>query len=412
MFDQTDPNFEANLKRPPQLKTNFRPRKRARWAFWLKLAVAVLAMIIGLGTASPVTAAKKRVSILYIHYSVGTSMVIGYCWDPQYNKNITVSLDTMNVTYDGDTADIVFRSYRINDEGSLSSLSDTCPADAQGCGFNRFSGFTYDLLVGKRVKIWNSWSGMSGNAYAGILDHFFNVPDKENQTFWKMFKTHKTPSGFADSVTEVDGYDLVIIKNPYACWYQMSQAQSDSIKVLYRALRDSIVNHPEINVALAFGTPLRLEHYDAGSIQLHDSAQAKIIYDLASWFASDAFFTHTNNGIYKNIWKWDSFRPLCELGNVANKYCLKTEYHAGDGGSHLSRPGYSTAQDSLLSFIRRAARDILIQRSGQAMDMTPPAPIMDLGAVEEMKSPMDILYETESRALLPNKNDDIYVTWL
>jgi len=342
---------------------------------------AILTAIVIILVGSSAMAEKERVSVLFIHYSVGTGMTMGYCWDPNINKNITIALDTSNVTVGSDTADIVFHSYRINDEGSLSSLSDTTYGDNYGCGFNRFSGFTYDLLVGRRVKIWNSWTGMSGDAFAGIIDYFFNRPNKEDSTFWKMFRTHKTPSQFPDSVTEVNGYDLVIIKNPYACWYQMTQAQADSIKVLYQVLRDSIVNHPEINVALAFGTPLRLGHVDAGDIQLSDTTTAKITYNLASWFASDQFFTHDNNGTYKNIWKWDSYRPLCEMGNVENKYCLNLDYYAGDGASHLNIPGYSVAQDSLVAFIKRATADILVQRSGSTPgpDTTPPARIMDLG---------------------------------
>ena len=39
-------------------------------------------------------------------------------------------------------------------------------------------------------------------------------------------------------------------------------------------------------------------------------------------------------------------------------------YWAHDEGAHLSLLGMSITQDSLVSFIRRAAEDILIMRSG------------------------------------------------
>ncbi len=319
-----------------------------------------LALLLVAMSALVARAAKERVSVLFIHYSVGTTIVQGYCWDPQYHRNITETLDTMTITVSADTADIVFRSYRMNDEGMGSPLSDTLPGSAEnGCAFNRFSNFGYDFYSGNnnRMRIWNSNTGFSGDAFAGIIDQFFNRPNKEDSVFWKIFKTHNVPSGFPDSVTEVGGYDLIIVKNPYACWFQMTQAQADSIKVLYQTLRDSIANHPEINVGLAFGTPLILGH------EVSDSSQAKITYELAAWFDSDSYFTHTNTGPYKNVWKWNSYHPLCETSAVTHRYCLKPEYQGG-GGSHLSLHGASVAQESLVTFIREAVEDILIQRAG------------------------------------------------
>ena len=48
---------------------------------------------------------KRRVSIMFAHYSVGTQIVNGYCWDTRYNRNITETLDTMTVVGGADTAD-------------------------------------------------------------------------------------------------------------------------------------------------------------------------------------------------------------------------------------------------------------------------------------------------------------------
>ncbi|HWR81781.1 MAG TPA: hypothetical protein VN285_00610 [Candidatus Deferrimicrobium sp.] len=317
----------------------------------------VMLVVLGFSHAQ---AARPRVSILFIHYSVGTSIVEGYCENPAYRRSITETLDTATVAFGADTADIVFRSYRMNNELSGNPLSDTI---SYTCGLWRFPNFRYDLVSSQynRMRIWNSDFGLIGNAYAGLLEEFFKVPGKEDSLFWRMFKTHKVPSGFPDSVTEQNGYDLVIIKNPYACWFRMTQLQADSIRHLYEIVRDSATNHPEINVAFAFGTPLRLGH------EVTDSTQAKITYDLASWFASDSFFTHSNSGPHKNLWKWDSYRPLCELSaDSVNKYCLKTAYWVGDAASHLSLLGASTGQDDLVEFIRQAVQDILIQKSVSA----------------------------------------------
>ncbi len=310
-------------------------------------------------------AAQQRVSILFIHYSVGTQITQGYCWNPIYRRNIIETLDTITVVVSSDTADIVFRSYRMNNEGAGNPLSDTLPgAGDHGCAFDRFSGFEYDFYGANynRMRIWNSDNGFSGDAFAGLIDQFFNVSGKESMLFWKMFTTHQVPSGFPDSVTETDGYDLVIIKNPFACWAQMTAAQSDSIKVLYRAVRDSIVNHPEINVVLAFGTPLVVGPEQA------DSSMGRITYQLATWFASDSFFTHDNSGTCRNIWKWDSYRGLCEMSpDSSNRYCLKRQYSVSPGGgdSHLSHAGCTAAQESMVGFIRLAVTDLLIQRSAE-----------------------------------------------
>jgi len=261
---------------------------------------------------------------------------------------------------------IVFRSFRMNNEGggALNPLSDTLPGSGEnGCAFDRFGGFTYDLVSGSynRMRIWNNDNGWDGpNKFGGIVTEFFDVPNKESQTFWKMFRTHNVPSQFPDSVTEEGGYDLVIIKNPYACWAYMTQQQADSIKEIYKTLRDSIVAHPEINVGLAFGTPLRL------GTQVFDSSQAKITYNLLQWFMSDSFFVHSNTGTYKNIWKVDTYSPFLEMRDQANKYCLADNmYPPGEPDSHPSpQLGATTGQTALISFIRTAVHDILVQRSG------------------------------------------------
>jgi hypothetical protein len=302
--------------------------------------------------ALPVSARKVDVLVLWVHYSVGSQFVDADC-------DIRIKLDALNVTVGNDTANIVFRDYYSNRERAdeyYTALGDTS-FDSINCRENKFSGFDYDLRAPyNRIRINASEDGTT-YLYADILRYLFQVPHKEDSLFWKVFTTHNVPGSSGDSVTVK--YDLIIVKNPYSCWFRMSQALSDSIKIYYRVVRDSLVNHPEINFVFAFGTPLHLGH------EVFDSSQAKITYDLATWFMSDDFFTHSNSGPYKNIWKWDSYRFLCETSPGAiNRYCLKDEYFPpGETASHLSALGARVAQDSLVAFIARAAEDILIQKA-------------------------------------------------
>lgn len=334
-------------------------------AFRMLVLLALIAAAVAMTTREAM-ATRRRVSVLYIHYSIGTGFVNGYCWDTLYNRNITESLDTMIVAVGSDTARFMFRSYRMNGDGARLAMSDSIPGTgSNGCAFDRFSGFTYGLDpdIGNRMRIWNDDGGMGAHAYAGILRYFFQVPGKEDSTWFRMFRTHNIPSSFPDSVTEVDGFDFVMIEQPYFVFAYMTQAQADSERVLYQVLRDSIVAHPEINVGLVFGTPLRL-----GRMGITDSTQAKITYDLAQWFASGSFFTHDAIN-YPNIWQWDSYRFLCEMSpDSADRYCLATKYFDGEAaGSHLNVLGYNIGQDSLLAFIRRAVTGIL-SRDEQGVD--------------------------------------------
>ena len=305
-----------------------------------------------------VSAEEERVSVIFVHYSVGTQIVSG-SWYPRCHIRDTLNIPP--VVVGTDTARIVFRSYRMNNDLGGNPLSDT--VSNEDCWDERFENYRYEYADPwhNRMRIWNSDNGMQGNAYAGLLNDLFDIPNKEDSAFWRAFETHNVPGSSGDSVSE--HYDLFIVKNPYACWFQMTQAQADSQRILYQIVRDSLANHPEINFVFAFGTPMRIGHDGI------DSAQARITYELATWFASDSFFTHNNSGPYGNIWKYDSYRLMCETSpDSVNRYCLKNAYWQGppDGGSHLSSYGAAVAQDSLASFIRRATEDILSIRSGRA----------------------------------------------
>jgi len=308
--------------------------------------IKTILLIILMLLALTATAGEVRLEFLYVHYSVGYQMISAGC------EIRGEYLDTMNIVVDTDTANIKFRSYHTNYEAINGALSDTI---ASACGETRFDpSFNYDLRKTSninRTNIWDPWQGI----VAGLLTNFFDKPDKEDSTFWKIFTTHNIP-GPVDSL--LVKYDVVLFKNPYATWGSLTQTQADYIKTFYRAVRDSIANHPEIKVGLLFGTPLRLGHYGQT-----DSSRAKITYNLASWFASDSFFTHSNTGPYKNVWKLDTYKQLCETDNVINKYCLANNMWAEDAGSHLSDLAAEISQDTLAGFIRQIAKDILIQRN-------------------------------------------------
>ncbi len=334
-----------------------------------KITSGITLFILVLGLFSTAFAKKVRVSLLFVHYSVGHQMVYdGYCAYP-YNRPFSGTLDTMTVAVGSDTAEIVFRDYNMNYEGS-GPISDTI----QSCnGPVRLPDYNYDLISGSynRMKIWNSWDGVT-NQFAGFVEEFWNVPGKEDSVFWKMFREHQVPGTSGDSATE--HYDLIMVKNPYICWSFMTPAQADSIRTFYEIVRDSAANHPETRFCLVFGTPRNL--YDT----IDDSAQAKITYELATWFASDSFFVHENEGPYQNLWKYDSYRLLCETSAGAiNRYCLKSEYAAGPGNSHLSLEGARVSQDSLLAFMRTAIEDILIIKGATGGQPNQPPVLAPIG---------------------------------
>ncbi|MCP4580788.1 MAG: hypothetical protein GY839_04175 [candidate division Zixibacteria bacterium] len=310
-----------------------------------------------------VMAEEVRVGILFIHYSVGNSAVVNCQGEA---GNIRNTLDTMTVSVGADTARIVLRTYNMNFDHLDRALCDTvCVwSGADWCYIEDkiSTGFDYNLQgggVSNRNRIFDAeW-------YSPILDNLFQKPFKEDSVFWYPFTEHQIPYDNGGNVTEL--YDLVIFKNPYIIWQDFTQAKADSIRSWYQIVRDSVVNHPEINVAFAMGTPLS---YQTGSDADFDSdtSLSKIVYNLANWFASDSFVVHSNldGAAHKNVWTADFYRPMCETGAGAyNRYCLRDDYWAGSGGqSHLSSVGAAALQVEIIDFIRSATEDILIQRSG------------------------------------------------
>jgi len=308
-------------------------------------------------------AEQVRVSYMLVHYSVGQS-AINNCQGS--NGNIRNVLDTMTVAVGADTARIVLRTYNINYDHQDSALSDTAYIWSGGdwCNVeNRINtGFDYNFQgggVSNRNRIFDTdW-------YSPLLRNIFQRPSKEDSIFWYPFVEHQIPYDNGDMVTE--HYDMVIFKNPYIVWRDFSTAKADSIKKWYRAVRDSVVNHPDINVTFFMGTPLA---YQTGSDDDFDSdtTLAKMVYELATWFAGDDFVVHSNDpeAQYRNVWTYDIYRPMAETGSSAyNRYCLRDSYWAGSGAqSHLSSAGMVALQNVFIDYFRQATEDLLIQKAG------------------------------------------------
>lgn len=299
-----------------------------------------------------VSATERRVSFLFMHRSVGLQAVTN-CGGPSGPRNIRAVLDTMTVTSGQDTARIVFRDYNLN-----YFLGDTCLSDTihfSGCGQDYLQSFRgYNWENSDREKIIHFAPG----GYSDMLMNVFQQAGRQDSAYWNVFREHTVPYGGGGNALEK--YDLVMVKNPYIIWKAPTQARVDAAKSFYMAVRDTIANHPEINFCFVFGTPLAL-NTSGGDDFGGDTLAARLIYQLAQWFDSDAFFRRDNNGPYRNLWKLNTYTSLCETSpDSPNRYCLKTAYWAGSGAqSHLSNLGAEVMQDTLIAFVRRATADIM-----------------------------------------------------
>jgi hypothetical protein len=308
------------------------------------------ALIIFLLTTAAAQAEQSRVSFIFMHRSVGLQ-ALGNCIRPDGPRDIWMVLDTLQAYAGSDTARYVFHSLNLNSGVQGNCVSDTV---TDGPCEVRWLNTCYDWAYRDREKIIIYGSAL----YSPILEEIFRNPGREDSLYWDVFTEHYLDYGGGNLRWEK--YDMVMVKNPYIIWTDPTPERVQATKQNYLALRDTLANHPEINFCFVIGTPLCWESFDA------DSSQAKLIYGLATWFASDSFFTHDNNGPYRNLWKLDTYRPLCETSpDSANRYCLKRAYWAGPNGqSHLSPLGSEVMQDTLISFIKSSTLDILMQRGG------------------------------------------------
>lgn len=320
-------------------------------------------------------AGKVRLSYMFQHYSVGLSALINNTDGPNAPRNILDVLDTTTITYQNDTARFVFRSYNINFDHQDSACGDTVSVERSGTQRIDYinSGYDYDWQGAvNRNRIMEGTSN-----YAPVLRYMWERDGKTDSVnnaggtnFFQPFSgAHYIDYEGADSAWE--SYDMVIFKNPYVIWQDITSQDIDSTKLWYGRLRDSLVLYPNINVCLIMGSPLCYQA-DSDADFDSDTVLAKMVYDLATWFNSNDFFTHTTGGgAYDNLWKFDPYQLLCETDEVENRYCLKDSYWGGAAASsHLSGLGAEVLQDTILGFVRASALEILETTATTSGDYT------------------------------------------
>lgn len=280
---------------------------------------------------------RKRVSVLSMGRSVMRSAVKN-CYGPAYGpRNIRDVLDTLG------NGRIHFRFMCLN----YVLEEDSCLTDSVktgSCEESHIDNSGFSWSSDSREKIINYPA--SGND-SPILENVFNQSGKEDSLYWEIFGEHYIHYTESDSVWE--DYDIVILKNPYIIWRDVTQARVDSIKNYYNYLADSCEAH-SLPLHFAFGTPLC---YQASSDDDFDSdtSLAKMVYDLATWFIDTLDYDH----------KFDCYRPLCNT-NEGNpyRYCLDTLLWAGAGSeSHLSSLGAESLQVLMINYIDSAVNIVL-----------------------------------------------------
>lgn len=314
--------------------------------------ILAVALVVALSICAS-AATDERISVLYLHRSVGKSIVEN-CMDPRFGaRNIRTVLDTIHATVGDLTSRFVFRSGNLNSPEGPPVTETTFTANCSEVPI-------VPLYNGNSTKIWY-------NNSCPLLE-LFSDTSKANaiadgpfgEHMWDVFRNHRLRTSADDPADSAwERYELVIIKQPYIVWAGFDQERADLIKGWYRAIRDSVKNHPELNFAAAFGTPLCYE--ESGGMDFSsDTSMAKRVYQLALWFR-DSLETED----VPNFWAFDSYTPLCETRRVQNRYCLRDDYWGGPTAqSHLSSLGVALAQDTMISFIKRAAIEIMAVRSG------------------------------------------------
>jgi hypothetical protein len=294
---------------------------------------------------------------LFIHYSVGQGI-----WGFPGLLCLQERLDTTTLIVNDDTVDFQFRDYQSNADlgGAPMGQLDVC--------LDYTSRADYDLRNGTtdKIRIKKGDDGPS-TLSSDILDNMFNDSIWDStyaDTAWRqMFKTHTITS---DSVI-LGGWDIIIDKNPYGCWYFPSQVTVDSSRVWFLRVREFVASHPEMFFMFAFGTPTIIGDASTG---IDDSIESKINYDLAAWFASDSFHVNLDTGAYKNFRTSEFYRALTETENKADKYFLDSA-NWDNGAGHMNVTGYGIAQDSLYLHIIDAARSFVEQLGAGATPAEP-----------------------------------------
>lgn len=314
------------------------------------MLTVVLVMVL-VAIASAVT--QERISVLYLHRSVGES-IIENCLDPRFGpRNIREVLDTLKVSVGDLQSDFVFRTGNLNGPYGPPVSETTFTGN---CGEVPIA----PMYSGNSTKIWYNGSSPLLQLFSDTSKANAVADGASGEHAWDMFRSHQIRTSASDPTDVVtEKYDLVIIKQPYIVWTGFTQERANQIKEYYRAIVDSVKNHPELNFAAAFGTPLCYEE-PGGMDFSSDTSMARLVYRLAIWFRDSL-----DVGDVPNFWAFDCYTHLCETQRVQNRYCLKNEYWGGPTSqSHLSNIGAAVAQDTLIAFIKRATVEILAARSG------------------------------------------------
>ena len=228
-------------------------------------------------------------------------------------------------------------------------------------------GFTYNLAYGVdpngRIDIMAKGEVdvcPHANCYPSIVDNFFETA-WPGTAYGRMFETHNVPTSSGDSVTEYGGYDLVIIKNPYRCWGSPNATGVGVMKQGYQDLFDLIAEPPEIHFGSAFGTPLRWGHDAYSQILWEDSTEAKLIYGLYRWW-KDTLVAPAN------VFKFDTYGPLLQLGNVQDKYFMDIDYYDNTDGSHINSDAVTVLRPQFLADLETAVVAIMDERFANVTD--------------------------------------------
>lgn len=327
------------------------------------LTIAALMLLL----PSLVSAATtyKRISVLYLHRSVGLS-ICQNCVDPRLGgapRNIRDVLDTLNVTtLTGPTdtlrATFVFRQGDLN---GVPGVRLSQPSYTGDCGEVPVSS---DYYQGNSFKIYYN----TGCPLLNLFSDASRAQSTDRGTYaYDVFRSHKVRNSATNAAdTSWEKYDLVIAKNPYACWMTdpatnevFNQARADKIKGWYRAIRDTVLKHSaDYNFVADFGTPLVRNHDGA------DSTRNKLVWRLANWFRDTLMAELPTPPTKQNFFPIEYYTTLIETGNNIDKYCLKQSYWAQDGASHLSELGQGIAQDALVANIKAVTLKLLQQEAG------------------------------------------------
>ena len=300
----------------------------------------------------------ERISILFSGWSNGHIAMNGAGGGAPYHQNIKNSLDTITTVSGTDTASFHYHSMNLNYDGGT-------PVSAHGLVgeySNDFSytGSTFDWIVGDydRSIIWcRSENGPGpGNddiELAGILTYFWDRPNREDSAWWKPLRTHLDDW----DTLEVDGYDIVIWKNPQRAIANMNTVWADSLRALYQMLYDTCANHPERDFVLMFGFPRDSDGVGADS--------AGITYDLLRWFIDTLPETSAHNVHVFDSWGpmmgWQSGHYM-EVG-YESTYWWPDSVTSGDDHM-LNTVGATLFQNQFIPFIDSVAEGVLDRRRG------------------------------------------------